>query len=182
VSVGVRGGGRHRGIIHAVLRIGGRGAGGPTATPGTPGGPHVVYLSLLTDSSIDALPKQVGVPTVARVLLDPVHPELPNRESLFSQTLTKVHVLGQRVVGPRLLANQVRTGSVNNGLIRVRSLEGRITLAVQLRLRIAMADPVTPVPLPLGEVPSSDIVDGGTDRRAICCASSPSHFICKVSR
>jgi len=73
-------------------------------------------LSLLTDSSIDALPKQVGMPTVARVLLDPVHPELPNRESLFSQTLTKVHVLGQRVVGPRLLANQVRTGSVNNGL------------------------------------------------------------------
>jgi len=103
VSVGVRGGGRHRGIIHAVsLRIGGRGACGPTATPG---GPHVVYLSLLTDSSIDALPKQVGVPTVARVLLDPVHPELPNRESLFAQTLTKVHVLGQRVVRPRLLAN-----------------------------------------------------------------------------
>lgn len=150
-----------------------------------PGEPHVVYLSLLTDSSIDALPKQVGVPTVARVLLDPVHPELPNRESLFAQTLTKVHVLGQRVVGPRLLANQVRTGSVNNGLIRVRSLEGRITLAVQLRLRIAWLIQLRQSRSPSARCrsrPSSDIVDGGTDRRASCCASSPAHFICKVSR
>ena len=39
-----------------------------------------VRRDLLPDPAVDALAQQVGVPAVARVLLDPVHEQLPNRD------------------------------------------------------------------------------------------------------
>jgi hypothetical protein len=122
---------------------------------------------------------------VSGVLLDPVNPQLPDGDAILSHPLAQIRMLDQHRISGRLLASEIGESVLDNRLLSDRSFEVGITRPVQPRRRI-------PSKIQLRQSrstsarwrssPSNDMVDGGTDRRANCSGSNPSHFICRVSR
>lgn len=152
--------------------------------PGT-GPPGPAPGRSLADPSVHALAQQVGVAAVAGVLVDPVHQQFPHGDPVLPDALAQIRVRGERGVGGGLLALQVGEGRVDPACSATASRKSasrapysfgsgspspsqlRQSLSTSARCRSS---------------PSSDIVDGGTDLRASCSASSPSHFIRRVRR
>ena len=87
----------------------------------------------LTDAAVDALAQQVGVPAVPRVLLDPVHQQLPDGDVVLSQPFAQIRMLGDRGVGLRLLAGKIGVRRLDHALIGDGSVEVPVAVAVQLR-------------------------------------------------
>jgi hypothetical protein len=125
------------------------------------------------------------VTAVPRILLDPVHQDLSYGDAVLADAFTEVHMTSERVVGFGLLARQSGPSGIDHFLVGDRVVEVRVAPTVDLRQRRAVGDPVAPVPFASARwriSPSSDIVDGGTERVAICSAVKPSHFKRTVSR
>ena len=149
------------------------------------GGPSIgtrARCGLLADPSVDALAQQVGMPVVARVLLDHVYEELAQCDGL---------ALGVRPRKPRSWPAGEPLGEADLGAPRRPRLrhDRRISpRAVQVAVGVWPRSGIPVWHVLAGKQrrnqprstsamcrtrPSSDIVDGSTARRASCPASGP---------
>ena len=152
---------------------------------------------LLADASVDPLAQQVDVTHVAGVLLDHSDQHLAQRHRPSTAAM-----LVQGIV-----AGDVETGRLGHEprgevhlrppcLPRLRNHlgVGNSTIEITVTVGVGAEQPGTSCPAiisrnPLRSIParcrtspSSDIVDGSTERRAIASASRPAHFISNVRR